>query len=438
MTHSLLASRRFAPLFWRQFFAAFNDNFLKNALVLLILAHMAESGASLVTLAGAAFIAPFFLLSAIGGEFADKYDKARVVRWLSVADVAVAALSAAGFLFANLPTLFGALILFGVTGALFGPIKYGILPDHLTREELPAGNALVESATFFAILSGTIAGGAALHAGDGAILAAGVIGVAILALGAAWLIPPTGRADPDLAIDANVLRSTFKLLRHLHAQPELRRLAIVTSLFWLFGSIAMSLAPSLITQTLHGAEIVVSVHLALFAVGIAAGSGLAAFLLKGKIVLLPSAVGAALIAFGSADLGVALLLSPAPDAAAALAPEAYFAQPLAWRTAIDFLILARRRRSDDRAVLRRHSGPKRAAGTRPHRRRGQCAERRLHGARRRRRGGAAEPGRLFRGASDRSGDRRARRFGLDRQEGCRFADAGLALDLSFAPSTVST
>ncbi|MFO1103120.1 MAG: acyl-[ACP]--phospholipid O-acyltransferase [Methylocystis sp.] len=340
MTHSLLASRRFAPLFWRQFFAAFNDNFLKNALVLLILARMAEGGASLVTLAGAAFIAPYFLLSAIGGEFADKYDKARVTRWLSVAEVAVAGLSAAGFLFASLPTLFGALILFGVTGALFGPIKYGILPDHLTREELPAGNALVESATFFAILSGTVAGGAALHAGDGVILATGVMGVALLAVGAAWLIPPTGRADPDLAIDANVLRSTYRLLLHLRAQEELRRLAIVTSLFWLFGSIAMSLAPSLITQTLHGAEIVVSMHLALFAVGIAMGSGLAAFLLKGKIVLLPSAVGAALVAFGSADLGLALLLSPAPDAAAALAPEAYFAQPLAWRVAVDFLILA--------------------------------------------------------------------------------------------------
>ncbi|MGJ0424956.1 acyl-[ACP]--phospholipid O-acyltransferase [Methylocystis sp.] len=340
MTHSLLASRRFAPLFWRQFFAAFNDNFLKNALVLLILAHVAETGASLVTLAGAAFIAPFFLLSAIGGEFADKYDKARVVRWISVAEIAVAALSATGFLFGNIPTLFGALILFGVTGALFGPVKYGILPDHLTREELPAGNALVESATFFAILSGTVAGGMALHVGDGVILAAGVMGVAVLALGAAWLIPPTGRGDPNLAIDANVFRSTFKLLRHLRGQIALRRLAVVTSLFWLFGSIAMSLTPSLITQTLHGAEILVSIHLALFAVGIAIGSGLAAFLLKGKIVLLPSAVGAALVAFGSGDLGLALLLSNAPDAATALSPQAYFAQPLAWRAAIDLSLLA--------------------------------------------------------------------------------------------------
>ncbi|MGD9544444.1 MAG: acyl-[ACP]--phospholipid O-acyltransferase [Methylocystis sp.] len=340
MTHSLLASRRFAPLFWRQFFAAFNDNFLKNALVLLILAHVAERGASLVTLAGAAFIAPFFLLSAIGGEFADKYDKAKVVRWLSLADIGVAGLSAVGFFFSNVPTLFGALILFGVTGALFGPIKYGILPDHLTREELPAGNALVESATFFAILAGTVAGGAAIHIGDGAILAAGVMGVAVLAYGAAWLIPPTRRGDPDLKIDANIFRSTFKLLRDLRAQPELRRLAVVTSLFWLFGSIAMSLTPSLITQTLHGAEILVSIHLALFAVGIAVGSGLAAFFLKGKIVLLPSAVGAALVAFGAADLGLALLLSPPPDAATALSPQAYFAQPLAWRAAIDLSLLA--------------------------------------------------------------------------------------------------
>ena len=54
---------------------------------------------------------------------------------------------------------------FGVLGALFGPIKYGILPDHLKREQLPAGNALVEGATFIAILTGTIVGGLASRGG---------------------------------------------------------------------------------------------------------------------------------------------------------------------------------------------------------------------------------------------------------------------------------
>ena len=59
----------------------------------------------------------------------------------------------------SLPILFVALFGFGVLGALFGPIKYGILPDHFEREQLPAGNALVEGATFIAILTGTIVGG---------------------------------------------------------------------------------------------------------------------------------------------------------------------------------------------------------------------------------------------------------------------------------------
>ncbi len=341
MSQSLLASRRFAPLFWRQFFAAFNDNFLKNALVLLILAQIGgEQGASLVTLAGAIFIAPFFLLSALGGQLADKYDKALIARRLSFAEIGVAGISATGFLFSSVPALFGALFLFGVTGALFGPVKYGILPDHLTREELPAGNALVESATFLAILTGTIAGGFAMHAQGGLIFALGVMAVAALAYGAAWFIPATRRADPDLKVDANILRSTFGLLRHLRAERALWRLAVVTSLFWLFGSVAMSLMPPLVTQTLHGADSVVTIHLAVFAVAIAAGSGLAAFLLHGKIVLLPSAAGAALVAFAAGDLGFALLFQTTPEVATNLSPAAYFAQPLAWRAAVDLALLA--------------------------------------------------------------------------------------------------
>src|SRR6188474_3305094 len=85
MSDHLMTSRRFAPLFWTQFLSAFNDNFLKNTLVLLILFQLAsEDAAALVTLAGAIFIAPYLLLSAIGGEFADRYDKAAMARTLKL------------------------------------------------------------------------------------------------------------------------------------------------------------------------------------------------------------------------------------------------------------------------------------------------------------------------------------------------------------------
>jgi len=163
MSRSLLASRRFAPLFWCQFFSAFNDNFLKNALALLILFKIGDqTGEALVTLAGGVFIAPFFLLSALGGELADRLDKALVARVLKLIEIGAAATAVCGFQFGSLPLLFLALFLFGLIGALFGPVKYGILPDHLQREELPAGNALIEGATFRAILGGTVAGGMAM------------------------------------------------------------------------------------------------------------------------------------------------------------------------------------------------------------------------------------------------------------------------------------
>ncbi len=159
---ALMTSRRFAPLFWTQFLSAFNDNFLKNAIVFFILFKLAgDNSEALVTLAGAIFIAPSFLFSGLGGELADRFDKAKVARTLKAAEIAVAGVAATGFWLGSLPVLFGALFLFGTVSALFGPIKYGILPDHLSFDEIPTGNALVESATFIAILLGAIAGGVA-------------------------------------------------------------------------------------------------------------------------------------------------------------------------------------------------------------------------------------------------------------------------------------
>ena len=72
MFRTLMTTRRFAPLFWCQFFSAFNDNFLRNALVFLILFKVGGAGGGsspmLVTLAGAVFIGPFFILSGLGGQ----------------------------------------------------------------------------------------------------------------------------------------------------------------------------------------------------------------------------------------------------------------------------------------------------------------------------------------------------------------------------------
>ena len=144
MSRTLLKSRKFAPLFWCQFFSAFNDSFLKMAVISLLLYPIAVAHADpLIQLATALFILPSFVLSAIGGEIADRYDKAVVAQRIKLVEFGAVAIASAGFLMDSLPLLFVALTLFGVLSALFGPVKYGILPDHLSVHDLPAGNALV-------------------------------------------------------------------------------------------------------------------------------------------------------------------------------------------------------------------------------------------------------------------------------------------------------
>jgi len=307
MPGPLLLSRRFAPLFWCQFFAAFNDNFLKTALVFVILFHSdARNAEALITFASAVFIAPYFFLSAFGGELADRYDKARVAQWLKFLEIFIAGLALWGYARSSLPLLFVSLFGFGVLAALFGPIKYGILPDHLKREDLPAGNALVEGATFIAILLGTIVGGlAARGEGAAATFAALVMGFALACWISALFIPATGEGAPHLKITANIAASTVAMLRYLRADTRLWWGAMVTSWFWLVGIVVLSLLPPLIKTQLGGNEDTLTVYLAVFSVAVGVGSGLAAVIARGRIVLKTTLMGAILLGGFSLDLGIA-------------------------------------------------------------------------------------------------------------------------------------
>jgi acyl-[acyl-carrier-protein]-phospholipid O-acyltransferase/long-chain-fatty-acid--[acyl-carrier-protein] ligase len=312
MFRNLATSRRFAPLFWCQLCSALNDNFLKNALVMLILfglggsgSSLKDNGAALVTLAAIVFIAPFFILSALGGELADRFDKGALAARIKLAEIPIAGLAATGFFLQSVPLLFVTLALFGCVAALFGPVKYGILPEKLATAELPAGNALVEGATFFAILAGTIAGGVAVKSAGTPEL---VVGVVLALAVASWLfaraIPLAGPAAPGLAVTRNLWSSTILLLRELRGEARLWRGAHIVSWFWLVGSVALALLPVLVQRIVGGDETVVTLGLATFVVGIAAGSGLAAGLSRGAPNLALVPLGAALMGLFALATGV--------------------------------------------------------------------------------------------------------------------------------------
>jgi acyl-[acyl-carrier-protein]-phospholipid O-acyltransferase/long-chain-fatty-acid--[acyl-carrier-protein] ligase len=328
MYKDLMTSRRFAPLFWCQFCSALNDNFLKNALSMLILFGLGSAGSAygsggntLVALGTVVFMAPFFVLSALGGELADRFDKAWIAARVKLAEIPVAALAAVGFFLHSVELLFVTLALFGVMAALFGPVKYGILPEKLETGELPAGNALVEGATFLAILIGTIAGGIAIKTARSPELVVGIVlALALVSWIVARGIPAAGPAAPGLAITANPWTSTFALLRVLRRDRRLWSGAGIVSWFWVVGSAALALLPPLVKDNIGGDEDVVTLCLATFVVGIAVGSALGAQASHGKPNLTLVPLGAALIGiFALAVAGLASLLPPVEETVGPLA-----------------------------------------------------------------------------------------------------------------------
>jgi acyl-[acyl-carrier-protein]-phospholipid O-acyltransferase / long-chain-fatty-acid--[acyl-carrier-protein] ligase len=339
MIKDLMSSRRFAPLFWAQFCSALNDNVLKNALVIMLLYGATTGhGDALVTLAGAVFIFPFFILSGLGGELADKYIKGVVARRLKFAEIFAAGFASAGFFLHSIPLLFVALGLFGVVAALFGPVKYAMLPDQLSVGELATGNALVEGATFMAILIGTIAGGLLVSGSShmGWVTSA-IMLLALLSWAFASRIPHTTPSAADLAVTANPWTSTVHLLKSLYAEPRLWDGMLIVSWFWLAGAVVLSLLPALIKDIVGGTEAVVTLCLAIFAIGIAAGSLFAAQLshVRPNLALVP--IGA--IVMGVFGLDIAWAVGHATTGSG-ITPAAFATSFSGLRLIADFALFA--------------------------------------------------------------------------------------------------
>src|SRR5688572_24922400 len=130
---SLLGKRRFGPLFAVQFLGAFNDNLLKFALLFLatfgLYAAEPAKAEMLATVATGLFILPYFVFSAVAGQIADAWDKAKLVRAVKAAEILIMGLALAGFWLQSVPMLLGSLFLMGLHSTLFGPVKYSILPQ---------------------------------------------------------------------------------------------------------------------------------------------------------------------------------------------------------------------------------------------------------------------------------------------------------------------
>ncbi|MCX9157346.1 MFS transporter [Niveibacterium sp. 24ML] len=337
---SLLKTRRFLPLFTTQFLGAFNDNVLKQALLLLITFQggkvMGLSPALMVQVASGLFVLPMFLFSASAGQIADAFDKARLVRWVKLAEVGIALIAAAGFFFKQVPLLLSALFLMGLHSTVFGPLKYSILPQHLHNDEIVGGNAWVESGTFVAILLGSILGGVLIAIPDTGPIWAG--GACVLLAVCGWL---TSLSIPDapplakVALNWNPFSEIAQNMRIAGRNRAVLMGMMGISWFWFYGAMMLSQFGPFVKDVIGGSEHLSTFLLSTFIIGIALGSLLAERASGGKVELgLVPLASIGMTVFG-VDLYFASPSAPHPG----LDVAGFIAQPGAWRLMADLVLI---------------------------------------------------------------------------------------------------
>jgi hypothetical protein len=183
---TMLLSKRFLPLFITQFIGAFCDNVFKNAFVLLTTFGLARAHGwnpnTAVYLIGGLFILPFVLVSGWAGYVSDIWPRHTLVRALKTFEVFVMLAAALALYFDSFYGMWAIIVALGFISAMFGPLKYGLLPVYLRTEELVSGNAWFEAGSFIAIVAGTLVGARAAAGDTGRneveilLVALGVIG----------------------------------------------------------------------------------------------------------------------------------------------------------------------------------------------------------------------------------------------------------------------
>ncbi len=280
--------RGFGALIVTQFQGAFSDNVVKNLVVFVALfgtsMTLAEKN-SYAEWIGYLFALPFILFSMAGGFLADRFSKRSVMLGVKTFELFIMALVFAGLWSWNKHLLLAGVFLMGTHSAVFGPSKYGSLPELLPERKLSWGNGILELGTFMAIILGTVAAAAMSEQFRGRQWLSGIVLVALAVAGffACLGITKIPAADPQKKFNPNFPAEIWRQLRAMRGDRPLW-LALAGNTY--FNFLGMLLLLNLFfygSQTLGVTETHIGLLNVALALGIGLGSVAAGVLSGGKI-----------------------------------------------------------------------------------------------------------------------------------------------------------
>lgn len=311
---SLYSDRAFYGMTITQFLGALNDSIFKQIVLLicaLVLFDTAPGSkpADMQMLAQGIFAVAFVMLSGVAGYWADITSKRAIIVWSKVAEIAV--MLGAVFAFVTMPpqlpvegtkayAVLGipwgvllVLFLMGAQSAVFGPAKYGILPELVRGQDLPRFNGMIQMTTFLALIFGTYIGGYLLREFRTSLWLPAMVcvGIAVVGTATSMLVRRTPVAQPDAPFNLSALAIAPETWQVLKSDRGLQGALLVYSIFWFVAAVIPLAVNTLGLQTFKLDEEQTSFMLTTVSVGIAAG-----FVLAGKL-------SAGIVRFGLVRLG---------------------------------------------------------------------------------------------------------------------------------------
>ncbi len=319
--------RGFWALVVTQFQGAFNDNLYQYIIIFYLLSlfrgasedataylYFGRWPASTFVPAFATFLfaMPFIIFPGLFGALSDRFSKQRLAVATKWIEISVMALGGIAFYLGYTPLIWCILFFMATQSALFGPAKYGILPEILPPARLSWGNGVIQMYTIIAIIAGMGLAGPLFLALEGRVYLASAVLVALSALGivTSYFITRPPAANPDQPIPKNPLRPWQGMGKNFSAVWH-DRILLFTVIgyvyFWFVGALARQNMFKFAEIDLVISEDLTSYLLAAIAIGIGAGAMFAGYLSRGKVEL-------GLVPVGALGMTVFSLLLAAPAA----------------------------------------------------------------------------------------------------------------------------
>ncbi len=277
------------PLLIVQFFATFNDNLVRNALLILIAFAPGRifpsiSNPVLVNLSVFVYILPFLMFSSYAGKLADTWNKILIIRWVKILELLIVIITSYGLMVQNYSLLLFTLFALGTHSAFFGPIKYSIISQYYADNEVGVATGYVELGIFVSILLGQTFGSWAMSSSWVLALVITLIVAGIIGVYYSFKLKAVPIVSGPIKYYLNPFKDAWEMYKRVTLCPSGVRLNLhAIGWFWALGLINTTEFSLFTAHYLGGDGHVFSVTLALTAFGIGIGSLLCAKFSKGKV-----------------------------------------------------------------------------------------------------------------------------------------------------------